>query len=102
MRTSTIIGMRFLQWQGPHPALAWAARLLDLDRGQVLEPALRGDEAAHPPAHGARVEVMDDPEPGRIIDQPLMRRAQQRLDAGRIGRGLQLREGRIEALIAPM
>ena len=56
------------------------------DQGEVEEPRLRRDEALHPLAHGPRVEVVDDEEPGRIVDQPLMRGAVRRLDRGRVGR----------------
>ena len=46
--------------------------LLHADQGQIDEPRLRRDESLDLRAHRARIEVVNDEEPGRIVDQPLM------------------------------
>jgi hypothetical protein len=40
---------------------------------QIREPGLRRHKALDLAAHGARVEVVHDEEPGRVVDQALMR-----------------------------
>ena len=77
-------------------------RLLHVHPRQVHEPGLRADEVADPARHGARVQVVHDPQPGRVVHQPLVRRAQQRLDARRVALLLQRVEGGVELLVTPM
>src|SRR5215831_10532291 len=47
--------------------------LLHVNRGEVLEPALRADKALDVLRHGSGVAVMDDEHPGRVVDENLVR-----------------------------
>src|ERR1700733_16160911 len=58
-------------WSGRAGCSTSNARfLLHADKCQIDEPGLRRDKALHLGAHRARVEVVNDVKPWRVIDQP--------------------------------
>ena len=57
--------------QGPRIARPFS--LLHTHQRQVEEPRLRRDEAFHFLCHRARIEIMHDEQPRRVVDEALMR-----------------------------
>src|SRR6202171_6620878 len=49
--------------------------LLHADQGQIDEPRLWRDETPNLRTHRARVEIMDNIKPGRVVDETFMRLA---------------------------
>src|SRR5215831_9386564 len=47
--------------------------LLHVNRGEVLEPALRADKALDVLGHRPGITVMDDEHPGRVVNKDLVR-----------------------------
>src|SRR5487761_1325207 len=54
-----------------------AAVLLDRDVGEILVPALRRHKPLHLWRQGARIEVVHDEQPRRVVDNAAMRLGQQ-------------------------
>jgi hypothetical protein len=50
-------------------------RLLHAHQRQIDEPGLRRNKTLDLRAHRAGIEIVDDVEPGGIVDEPLMRLA---------------------------
>jgi hypothetical protein len=53
-------------------SLSSPALLLHVDPSEVLEPTLRADKALHMLAHGPRVQIVNDEQPRRIVDNDLV------------------------------
>src|SRR5690349_18971987 len=76
----------------PVPEAARApVRSVHVDAGEILEPALRRAKAFYLGRHRSRVQVVDDPYPGRLVDDQLMRRGEDFVTLGRDERLLRLR-----------
>ncbi len=58
----------------PHDPIGGAspALLLHVDPSEVLEPTLRAEKALHLLAHGSRVQIVNDEQPRRIVDDDLV------------------------------
>src|SRR4030095_6527134 len=78
------------------------ALLRDLDQREVLEPALGIGEALHLLRHRARVAVVHDPQPRRVVDELLVGPARLLLDLLRIGGALDAQERSVEDLVLPV
>jgi hypothetical protein len=64
-----------------------ATPLTHADQSQVGEPGLRGDESLHVLAHRPWIEIVDNEQPRRIVDQALVRGSHGSIDRRRV-RGL--------------
>src|SRR6516165_10887435 len=64
------------QYPGQAPRLRKPSGLLDPHARQILEPALRADEAMDLFGHGPRVAVVDDPYPRCVVYQDLVHRGE--------------------------
>src|SRR3569833_2074936 len=84
------------------PEAARVSDLLQAHRGEDDEPGLRRDEAFQLWAERARIEVVDDVQPGRIVDQPRMRLTKALLDGLRIGRDLHRLQRRLKCIVLPL
>src|ERR1700736_6887327 len=60
--------------------------LLCADQGQIDKPRLRRNKTLHLRAHRARIEIMDNIKPGRIVDEAFMCLAVGGRDDFRVGR----------------
>src|SRR5260221_5760848 len=79
--------------------------LLQRHAGQVGEPALRRGVALHFLGEGARVQVMHDEQPRRILDQDLVRLGQLRREVLGLEIGLDLVQHRVQLValvVAPV
>src|ERR1700726_1490227 len=77
-------------------------RSVHVDAGEILEPALRRAKAFYVGRHRSRVQVVDDPYPGRLVDDQLMRRGEDVVALGRDERLLRLRQQFVDLGIAEM
>src|SRR6266849_1946072 len=89
-------------WKGEKQTQNRSLLLLHAHQRQVDEPRLRRDKALHLRAHRARVEIVDNVEPGRIVDQTLVRLAIGRRDFLRIGGGLDRLQRDVELIVLPL
>src|SRR6267378_2366396 len=76
--------------------------LLYTDQGQIDEPRLWRDESPDLRTHRARVQIVDNIKPGRVVDETFMGLAIGRRDCFGIG-GLRNRlEGGVEFVVLPL
>src|SRR5262245_34218973 len=73
-----------------------------LDQGEVLEPALRVGEAFHLLRHRARVAVVHDPEPRRLVNELLVRLTRLLLDLLGVVGALDPEQRAVEDLVLPV
>src|ERR1700694_105206 len=76
--------------------------LLHADQGQIDKPRLRRNKTLHLRAHRARIEIVDNVKPGRVVDETFMRLAiggRDRLGIGALRNRL---EGGVEFIVFPL
>src|ERR1700722_5633242 len=75
---------------------------LHTDQGQIDEPRLRRYKTLDLRTHRPRVEIVDDVEPGRVVDEAFVRLAEGSRDHFRIGGFRKGLEGVVECVILPL